>query len=425
MADEPVPLEDASLLDSYNPAEVEFQIPAAVLESQQPELIQECDSGSIAPIALESSQAEPVVATEYDPEPSICSIPITIDSPPGSSPQPEQEPIHLSMTTTTFEYTRLEPETSKEAKPVLVPVSTFSRVSPPEELRPAAVNETEHITYSVPISIPYSESIPIEPSNRNINITSIDVAPLLSHAGVRGMVTQVSHGTFHSRPASLIIFSFSLRSGEHGFRFKNAHVKITFAKHASSPSSEAGPAIVQFAPRKIYGVPTKEGKKQNIGGEISLQVPLGPLTIGPTIHAEKESEFETSHRFQTVGNYWSTKHGDDWDIVYWDLRENRITKKGIPDRLNVGAVVERRGPFTATVEVTVDTPVIKGVFAFPWGRERQVVFKDSVEMGRKLRTRKFEDLREDEWKDLIPFEEEWVSKFTEEPAGGLASSTQK
>jgi len=260
-------------------------------------------------------------------------------------------------------------------------------------------------------AVPYSY---VESSTRTIKTTHIDIAPLISNAGVRGMVINVAHGTFHSRPASLIVFSFALRSGDHGFRFKNANVKITFGKHPSEPPTHVNPAILKFAPRKIYGLPTVEGKRNRIGGEISLQVPAGPLTVGPTISGEKESEFEKEHRFKTVGNYWSSKHGVDWDIVYWDVKENKKTKHGIPDRLNVALVVEREGTFTANVEVTVDTPIVNGVFAFPWSKNSPVAFTPSVAMGEQPRTDKFDELTDADWRTMIPYEEEWENKFTEE-----------
>jgi hypothetical protein len=51
----------------------------------------------------------------------------------------------------------------------------------------------------------------ITTSTRTLKVTHIDLLPKLSDAGVRGMVTNVSHGTFDSKPASLLVFSFSLR----------------------------------------------------------------------------------------------------------------------------------------------------------------------------------------------------------------------
>ncbi len=106
-----------------------------------------------------------------------------------------------------------------------------------------------------------------------------------------------------------------------------------------------------------------------------------------------------------------------WDIVYWNIRENRRTKKGIPDRLNVAVVVERDGPFFASVEVTVDTPVANGAFGHPWTRNNPAAFVPGVVMGAQPRTDRVDELTEDEWKALVPFEDEWENKFTEAALG--------
>jgi hypothetical protein len=268
-------------------------------------------------------------------------------------------------------------------------------------------------------SVPYSY---IEASSRTIKTTHIDIAPLISNAGVRGLITNVAHGTFHSQPASLIVFSFSFRSGDHGFRFQSANIKITFLKHPSAPTTELSPAILKFAPRKIFGLPTVEGKKSRIGGEISLQVPAGPLTVGPTIKGERESEYAKEHRYKCVGNYWSSKHGTDWDVVYWDVEENKKTKHGIPDRLNVAVIVEREGTFTASVEVTVDTPIANGLFALPWSKNSPAAFVTGVVMGPQPKTMKFDELTDTDWRLMIPYEDEWENKFTEETLRSAAPS---
>ena len=259
-------------------------------------------------------------------------------------------------------------------------------------------------------TVPYSY---IEPSTRMLKVYHQEIAPFLSSAGVIGMVTNVSHGTFHKRPASLIIFSFSLRSGEHGFRFKNANVKITLSKHSSSSPADSNPAVLKFAPRKIYGLPTVEGRKNTVGGELTLQVPAGPLTVGPAMKGERETEYEKKYRFETIGNFWSSKMGTDWDIVYWDMRENKRTKEGIPDRLNVAVVVEATGPFVASVEVVVDTPFANGFLSSPWTKSDPAVFVPGVVMGSQPRTTDFDELTQDEWKAMIPFEEEWENKLTD------------
>jgi hypothetical protein len=146
-------------------------------------------------------------------------------------------------------------------------------------------------------------------------------------------------------------------------------------------------------------------------------VPIGGFTVDPKLGVEKESEYETEHRFMTVGNFWSSSMESQWDVVYWDTRENRRTKKGIPDRLNVAVVVERDGPFVASVEVTVDRPVANGAFNHPWTKNSPAAFVPSVLMGSQPRTNSFDELTEEEWKALIPFEDEWENKFTEAALG--------
>ncbi|TVY81140.1 hypothetical protein LSUE1_G004973 [Lachnellula suecica] len=286
---------------------------------------------------------------------------------------------------------------------------------------PEYAQEEEEEVFEVPVpastdsrsgteAVPYSLT-EISPTTRTLKVTHIDLLPGISDAGVRGMVTNVSHGTFDSKPATLIVFSFSLRSGQHGYRFKNANIKITFSKHSSAPSSEASPAVVKFAPRKMYGLPTVEGKKNRIGGEFSLEVPAGPITVGPSISGEKEWEYEKTHRFSTQGNFWSSEHGSDWDIVYWDVRENKRTKEGIPDQLNMGVVVERGGKFVATVDVTVDTPVANSVFGSPWRKNAPALFAPGVTLGKQPSTTKFDDLTEEEWRRMVPFDGEWENRF--------------
>jgi len=179
------------------------------------------------------------------------------------------------------------------------------------------------------------------------------------------------------------------------------------------------PEVLKFGPRKIFGLPTIEGKKNRITGEISLQIPAGPVTIGPKLGFDRGSEFEITHRYQTTGNFWSSKMESGWDIVYWDMKENKRTKGGIPDRLNVAVVVERMGAFTAEVQVTVDTPVMNGIFGFPWSKDRPVTFLPGVTVGGPLRTDKLEELSDEEWMALIPFEEEWEQNFTEDSEKGL------
>jgi hypothetical protein len=84
------------------------------------------------------------------------------------------------------------------------------------------VEEVDEIIVAPPLrsadggfrTAPFSSSnrlAEITTSTRTLKVTHIDLLPKLSDAGVRGMVTNVAHGTFDSKPASLLVFSFSLR----------------------------------------------------------------------------------------------------------------------------------------------------------------------------------------------------------------------
>jgi hypothetical protein len=87
-------------------------------------------------------------------------------------------------------------------------------------------------------------------------------------------------------------------------------------------------------------------------------------------------------------------------------------------------IVERSGAFTASVEVTVDTPMANGPFAFPWSKNAPVLFVPGVVMGDQPRTAQFEDLSEAEWRAMIPYEEEWESRFVGEARGASGAAAE-
>ncbi|KAF7917845.1 uncharacterized protein EAE97_011983 [Botrytis byssoidea] len=317
----------------------------------------------------------------------------------------------------------IEQEEEISIVPINIPeASSISYSAPLEKPLIEEQNEIHKIRLSAPASstqshTPYSIRYEL-PSPRSTIITQKDIG-FLSDAGVRGSVSTVCHGTFHSQPATLLLFTFIFRSGDHGFRFKNASVKIDFSSHSSSSSSSSStrtkeptwtPTISALAPRKIYGLPTAVHQTRKLAGEISLQVPLGPTTLGPSTSLSHESSFSLAHRYSLVGNLWSQPHSASWDSVYWDLRENKQTKGGIPDRVDVGVVVCREGgAFQAEVRVEVDTPVMRGVWGWPWGRGSPVVFVEGVETGgERVRTRRFEELGTGDWRGLVGWEGEWV-----------------
>ena len=220
--------------------------------------------------------------------------------------------------------------------------------------------------------------------------------------GVVGMVERVAYGEYNTRPACLIVFSFSLKSGKKGLFFRNANFKLTFEK--CQPASDQGdPAVVAFAPRKIYGMPTEESRKITYNVELGVTASAGPISMGPKGSRSVESSFEKIHIFKTVGNRWSSKKSNAWDIVYWEMTENG-KQRGIPDRLNAAVIIESSGPFQAKAEVTVDTSIKDNLLGAPWQKTHPVPFTPGITKGTAPRTLKFEDLTESDWKEMIPYE---------------------
>src|SRR5438045_3814358 len=60
-------------------------------------------------------------------------------------------------------------------------------------------------------------------------------------AGIIGSVSKVCYGQYQGKAACLVVFCFSLRSGNKALRFRNANFKITFEKHPATDPMHADP----------------------------------------------------------------------------------------------------------------------------------------------------------------------------------------
>ena len=68
-----------------------------------------------------------------------------------------------------------------------------------------------------------------------------------------------------------------------------------------------------------------------------------------------------------IGKRWKSPKNSQYNIVYWEIKEQGKTGYGIPDELRVAILVHHGGPFKASVEVKADTPVKNGLFSFTHG----------------------------------------------------------
>ncbi|TGO31741.1 hypothetical protein BHYA_0421g00060 [Botrytis hyacinthi] len=299
------------LLKSYHPSEVPLSMPS------EEEISERESDVLLIPIDVPESSEE-LYSTPLDLEEEIIEQEEEISIVPISIPESSEElcSAPLDHEEEIIELEDRPLEFSNVGSPLRSYWESRTNKTPIEE-----PNEIHKIRLNAPSSstqshTPYSIRYEL-PSPRSTIITQKDIG-FLSDAGVRGSVSTVCHGTFHSQPATLLLFTFIFRSGDHGFRFKNASVKIDFSRHSSSSSSSSSapktkepswtPSISALAPRKIYGLPTPVHQTRKLTGEISLQVPLGPTTLGPSTSLSHESSFSLSHRYSLVGNLWSQPH---------------------------------------------------------------------------------------------------------------------
>jgi len=57
---------------------------------------------------------------------------------------------------------------------------------------------------------------------------------------------------------------------------------------------------------------------------------------------------------------------------------------------------------------------MNGAFSHPWTKNNPATFVPGIVMGPQPKVRKFELLGEEDWRRLVPYEEEWESKLTDE-----------
>ncbi|KAH8692558.1 hypothetical protein GQ44DRAFT_733999 [Phaeosphaeriaceae sp. PMI808] len=221
------------------------------------------------------------------------------------------------------------------------------------------------------------------------------------------MVKQVAFGKYKGKPAALLAFSFTFRSGDLALRFKKALVKITFDKQPGSSEDSQVPEVQNWAPRKIYGVPNDEEKTWSYCLELQGSIPIGPAQPGLTGRIGSESAFKKAHRMSIIGKRWSSPTSPLLNIAYWEVREQGKTKYGIPDELHVATIVHHEGPFQASVEVTADTPLKNDLFAFPWPKDDPILFHVGKPKGQELAVSDFGLLKDTDWLGLVPWDQEW------------------
>ena len=239
--------------------------------------------------------------------------------------------------------------------------------------------------------------------------------------GIRGTITHLEHGTYDSQPAALIalksLFLFDSTSGTG--RFTKAEIRVAFdalkdptktkeQKKASSPS----PKVMRFCPVLIQGRSTRVAISNSVEAKIDASLTPAVASIagvGLSGGYSVTHHFDRDYEMMIKGIPWSiADHDSDNEVdnaVIWKITENAAIGKGIPDEFNFAILVQHNGgPFQATVEIKVWTKAGVRLFGWPWPKPDPLNFRPSASLGRQLGLRTFDELEDDHWERLAPYE---------------------
>lgn len=225
--------------------------------------------------------------------------------------------------------------------------------------------------------------------------------------GIIGSVEGVHYGTWEDKPACLVLMQFLFRSNTGFLRLKRADLTICFHEGADQILRSETPSICLFSPRKIYGDPHPETRKWTADMGITMGFDSGAVSVGPNVSMARESEITKEHRLQIKGKLWGRRKSSVKDKIQWELEEAKKMNYGIPDIFNIGLVVLYNGPFQATVNVRATTAASVPITCPPWSKDDPLLFDTRTTKGKTLPKTKFEELLEEDWRKLVPHDEEW------------------
>ena len=161
---------------------------------------------------------------------------------------------------------------------------------------------------------------------------------------VRARLAMAVHGYLDehelAKPASLIIVDFDLTSMSQDRRFKYAMIDFTYKPE--DPGSPR-PKLIAIAPSGytyIDRTNVSVKNKESIGASISAGVIGVSADASFTWDESKESK-DTARAVVAGSMLVGDSRAKHYDSASWVLRENAVTKTGIPTRLQVAMLLER------------------------------------------------------------------------------------
>ncbi|KAF3923003.1 hypothetical protein ABW20_dc0103550 [Dactylellina cionopaga] len=163
----------------------------------------------------------------------------------------------------------------------------------------------------------------------------------ISKTYLSARVSQVSYGTYQSRPAALIIMNFVFHSSDHKRqRFKEATIEIDFTQEGLSRAGDATTtqvvpvSIAQFAPKLVHGEKKAEEVAWGLDLSIGANLIAGPTSLevaNTTVY--RESKYSRDHKLLIEGS----ARGTGPSRLVWSLQERK--HDGIPPQFTTAFMV--------------------------------------------------------------------------------------
>lgn len=226
--------------------------------------------------------------------------------------------------------------------------------------------------------------------------------------GIRiyGVVHKLCWGSYNDNLACLLVVRFRFAPGSGLFRLRKAVISFRFENYPASEglaSAQTYPVVQIFSPKHIFGIPTSVEHEHFWSATAQCSVSSGPIDVGPEAQLSRTTRFQTEAALEIAGMDELDEDKELPSKVIFEVDENEKVAKGIPRELFFGTVVQCDGPMQAEIDTS-----IRDKTAWPWKSDDPIILRPGISYGQipaNLPT-KFEQLKDDDWKILVPYQEE-------------------
>ncbi|EXJ86690.1 hypothetical protein A1O3_03643 [Capronia epimyces CBS 606.96] len=229
-------------------------------------------------------------------------------------------------------------------------------------------------------------------------------------ARVSGDVTYLQHGTYDTKPATLLGFNFRFKfEPGSASRFTRAEIWVTFDSHGENVTAGTPPkpAVKHYAPALICGPVSLGQVAKSVAVLPSISAPTLPVQTGIGVTMTKSTTAAREFQMKVIGEpSTDDDEAEEEDTIGWWITENAAQDDGIPRELKSAVLVQHKDSgeaFQATVHVKVRTRMGLSLFGWPWSKRTPLVISNKERFGKAAITTTFDDLEDKDWLQLTEF----------------------